>query len=226
MKTNLNVLLIMGMLTFGLLGGPAAQATVLNPSFENGCFDNWGESGPSFGADVLGVGGCGGSLSLNGFPTDGNKFGRIYSGSNTTISQGAFGSVFQQVDLTSIGSIMFDASLERFASGGEQNSWDSNYEAGFFIDGSAVWTASTFAAGNYLDRSIDTSALTGLHNIAFRNTRTGATGFSDGSNWFMFDNLRTVPADDGVTVPEPASIGILAFSLGGLVFMRRRRFKV
>jgi hypothetical protein len=217
MKVNSTFILLAVAVTLNVLVGSAAQAvTITNPSFETGCLDDWTTSEVKFGADVLGDANCGGSLTLNGFPTDGSKFGRIYSGSNSDFVTGQFGSVGQQVDFTSISAVIFDASLERFASGGEQNSWDSNFQAGFFIDGVAMWTKSTFSGSNYLDQFIDTSSFTGMRTIEFRNTRIGPDGFAEGSNWFLFDNLRTV------VIPEPTTFALTAIGLLSLGMIGRR----
>lgn len=181
-----------------------ANATILNPSFEG--TTNWALSSSGvFGPDSI-------SSSVSGFPTAGSFFGRVYSGSGSAISSGEFGQWSQSVDFTNIGSITFDAKLVEFQRTSGTPAFMSFLEAVVRVDGNSLWTGNSL--GQFLDQTIDTSAITGVVNLDFRlqaiadsndeNTVNGAI-----SDWFVFDNIRVVE------VPEQSTVS-LAF-LAGLI---------
>lgn len=177
-------------------------ATILNPSFEgtsNWTLSNSGIFGPSTG-----------SSSVAGFPTAGSSYGRVYSGSGSTISTGEFGQWSQSLDFTTIGSITFDAKLVEFQRTSGTPVFMSFLEAVVRVDGSELWTGN--ALGTYLNQTIDTSLITGIVDLDFRlqaiadsNDENTVNGFI--SDWFVFDNIRETE------IPEPSAAALAALGL-------------
>lgn len=212
-------LLIMGTTTVN-------GAAILNPSFEDA-----GPPTPS-GPDFSGISNANWStsISVSGIwgiqrntsalaklilPPDGNAVGVIYRrGNASSIASGDFAFLFQSVDLTDVLSISFDAALNQVNNSARRGTWSSSLEAQFVIDGISYWSQSQ--AGLYFSQQIDTSSLTGLHDIGFRIVATSNDSDLTGSDWFLFDNLVTT------TIPEPSSTMALILG-GGLFFLNRRR---
>jgi formylglycine-generating enzyme required for sulfatase activity len=190
--------------TLWLIPG-VASAAILNPSFEG--TSNWTLSGS--------IGGQGtGSSSVTGFPTDGSFYGRVYSGSGSDISAGAFGEWTQSVDFTLIDAITFDATLVEFQRTSGTPTWMSFLEAVVQIGGTTLWTGNSL--GTFLDQTIDTSGISGVATLTFRleaiadsNNENTVNGYI--SDWFVFDNIRVTEATasaveiDWVTVGDPGN---------------------
>jgi len=199
-------------LVVGVAAPLAASASpIANPSFEiyGDAFDEldgWtsGGSGP-FSVDHS-------TFAVNGLPTDGTATGFKAGGGG--LAAGEYGSASQVVDLTGIDTITFDASLDQFASGTEQDDWTPVLEAGFVANGVYLWTA--YDDGSYIDQTADVSFLTGAHTIEFRLRAVTGTGAYAASDWLQFDNLRVTEA-----VPEPSTALLLATTLAGLAAARR-----
>jgi hypothetical protein len=185
-------------------------AQIVNPSFEVGgasLLPGWTET-------LAGAFGTGATeVPVNGIPSDGVRAGRIYQFGTESVTAGGYASLSQVVDLSLINSITFDASLDEIVFSSETDQWASALEAVFMIDGVDYWTANT--AGAYLDQTVDTSSLTGLHTIEFRNRAVTTADLTGISAWFMFDNMVAV-------VPEPTTATLLSLGLAGLAVARRR----
>lgn len=188
-------------------GEQSRAATILNPSFDE----------PLNGTPIrdwlfLRDGGWGSGREdalVNGLPTDGTYSGRVYSWADRTMLLGDYGSVTQVVNLLGVDSITFDASLDQFSNGSEQDAWSPVLLASFRINGVEYWSSNT--AGGYFDQTVDTSSLTGSHTLEFRVEAVTA-GLAVGSNWFLFDNMR-------INVPEPSSLTLATL---GCFWMARR----
>lgn len=186
----------------------AAEAAITDPSFEGS--GGWvADNNGAFTAERYDT------MSVNGLPTDGTQYGRIYSIYQSSFVAGQFGEFSQEVDLTGVSTLIFDAALDSF-DGSEQNAWNTQFEATFRIGSDTEWSANTH--GEFDDVTIDVSGLTGLHTIAFRNTAL-TDGYARASNWFMFDNLRT----SANPVPLPAGLLLMLPGLVGLGLLGRRR---
>lgn len=200
-------------------------AVILNPSFES--------AGPltPMGPDFSGVSIADWSTSVNAsgiwgihqntaalakriLTPDGNAIGVIYRRITATdTTSGDFAILFQSVDLTDVLSISFDAALNQVNNSVPQGTWTGSLEAQFVINGVPYWSQSQ--AGSYFNQRIDTSSLTGVHDIGFRIAATSdATGLT-GSDWFLFDNLNVTP------IPEPSATMVLL--LAGVCFLASRR---
>jgi hypothetical protein len=116
----------------------------------------------------------------------------------------------QSVDLTGIDAILFDAQLSVHVDG----AWENFLEADFYIDSVKKWSNQTI--GTYLDQSIDTTGLIGMHTLEI-SLNAIAPGFGNGRSacWYEFDNVRSVPA-----VPEPSSIAMVLSGIFTLLFGR------
>lgn len=187
------------------LGASAQAAVIQNGSFDGRSLSGWSldGNGSLFGRNVeyWGVG-----------SVPAGEAARIYSFNTFSFNSGDFASLYQDVDLTGIDSIGFDAELKGCC---------GNYvgfEASFSIGGTSYWSAKS--SGVYSSISIDVSGLSGIHRISFANEAIFTGTFS--SHWFLFDDV--VAIGDGVSpVPLPAS-GLLLFgALGGFGFLRRKR---
>ena len=201
-------------LTLLLSGVAGATAMpIANASFEDG-LNGWTHAAVGrFGRDTV--------TGLHGLPTDGQRSGRIYSLVNSGFSVGQYGSIGQAIDLTGIDSLIFDAALDS-AQGRMLHQFSPILEAALLIDGITLWRTSQW--GGHFNQSVDTSGLSGVHTVEFRNqvVRNGSSG---PSNWFMFDNLRATPGPHDIrtaSVPVPAPLVLIGFGLVALWRLRRQ----
>lgn len=204
----------------------ANGAIILNPSFEVG--GPLTPPGPDFSgvsiadwntdisaSGIWGIHQNSATLAKLILPPDGNAVGVIYRrGSATSVTTGNFAILYQSVDLTDVLSISFDAALDQARDSVRQGAWTGSLEAQFVIDGNPYWSRSQ--VGSYFDQIIDTSSLTGVHEIGFRLVVVSDVSELTGSDWFVFDNLSTI------SVPEPSAVMVLIFS-GALMLLNRRR---
>lgn len=156
------------------------------PSFESASC--WIESvSGSFGVDTI-------SASFAGLPTNGSSAGRVFSGSGSTISGGQFGQMSQEIDLSTISSIIFDAGILTLlqSPSGQTNTLMSFLQAQVLINSSIVWSSNS--GGTFLDQTIDTTDYCGTRTLKFK---LAAISDSNGENtprisssWYLFDNLR------------------------------------
>jgi hypothetical protein len=161
-----------------------AFAAISNPSFEDDgeIFNFTSTRFPLGWGGVLGAGGLRGKTATFGM-TDGAFAAQLYI-SVTGASPGSSPvRLTQSLDLTGIDVIAFDAQLLA------ESGWNPLVVASFRIDGALQWSRT--ANGFYQDQSIDTSALTGVHEIEFRLSTTDSGPGTGGHNFFI-DHLREI----------------------------------
>jgi hypothetical protein len=125
----------------------------------------------------------------------------MWSADEWDVTAGEYLSVYQPVDLTEQTEVLFDTMLF------SPVDWNNFVEAQFAVDNVVLWTED--AAGTYLDKSVDISGLTGIHNIELRMMVVESGAFD--SQWILWDNVRIIP--------EPTTLILI---LGSLPLLRKR----
>jgi hypothetical protein len=181
--------------------GPVSEVfgRIKNPSFENG------DPSPSdWVLHTVGNYNQGNYESSSyGMPTKGAKYQCIWTWNDHALKAGDYCGISQNVDLTGLATIKFDASLSA------PSGWKDKVKAEVLIDGISKWTGTL--GGRYTDQVIDVSAYTGIHTLELRNKVLVAAA-SCTSQWVMFDNLCTYSGGPQlVSIPvAPASSGSFA----------------
>jgi len=201
---------------FVLVGASVCPAQIQNPSFEM-TYDGlpwprplptgWGEmrtDHPSFN-----------SLCTDLWSTDGELSAGLHSRINFTVSRGNYQSFGQWVDLTDIGSIVFDVRLAAYPAGEF-----ANFEASLVVSipylgvpPVALWQQAV--GGVYLNQQVDVSHLSGWYFLEIRNTAQVAGKFPL-AYWTQWDNFRFA---EGTATVIPALVhlepGTLNLNSGG-----------
>jgi len=185
----------------GWSGVCAAQ--VLNPSFEATYLGTpyprllpqywWHVDHPSFN-----------SYCTDLWSTDGALSAALLSRGGKAVSPGNHESFYQLVDLTGIGSIVFDVQLTADPAGAFEH-----FEASFLIDGVPVWSEE--AEGIYYDQQVSGLGLSGWHFIEMRITALDAGVFTT-TYWTLWDNLRLV--EGPATIPAVIDLDPGTLNLG------------
>jgi len=116
-------------------------------------------------------------------PTNGSYFTLLFSHHNQAHLVGDTARLTQNVELTGLSKVTFDAKLNPPAG----STWVNAVRGEVRIDGQSVWSRT--AQGDYLNQSIDVSSLSGVHEIELRNEVVVAGTYN--SQWVVFDNFRT-----------------------------------
>jgi hypothetical protein len=181
--------------------GPVSEVfgRIKNPSFENG------DPSPSdWVVHTVGNYNQGNyETGSYGMPTSGAKYQCIWTWNDRAINAGDYCGISQNVDLTGLATIKFDASLSA------PSGWKDKVKAEVLIDGISMWIQTV--GGRYTDQVIDVSAYTGVHTLELRN-KVLVPAASCGSQWVMFDNLRTYSGG-----PQTVSVAVAPTSSGSFV---------
>jgi hypothetical protein len=188
-----------------------ANALIKNPSFEDGLND-WTINGVgSFGYNESPV-----------FATDGSYTARLYSFTSCansgcgffSFNTGDYVGLSQSFDMSTVSAILFDSFLDNAPPYPDNYSvYQPFMTAAAYIDSTMVWGSQTL--GQFLDISIDTSSLTGIHELEFRIEAIGS-GSDYKSDYFYIDNIRL----DVTDVPEPSILSLLGIGLLGIILSR------
>jgi hypothetical protein len=127
-----------------------------------------------------------------GWYSSGDSALYLYTFNNQSITAGAYRGYQQDVDLTNVDTIVFDAYFEN----------GTHVDQQVLIDGSVVWSKS--APGTYLDQTIDVSAYSGVHTVQFE-LYVATSGTSVPSEHLDFDNIRTTSSGGSVCCPTTIS---------------------
>jgi hypothetical protein len=117
--------------------------------------------------------------------TENQRCAGVFSRTSRPVTAGSYQGIWQDVDLTGIASIVFDARLAAY--GSTTLTTFDNCEASLLVDDVPLWTRT--ADGTYLNQQVDVSRLPGLHRVELRNTAR-VTGQFDVAYWTQWDNLR------------------------------------
>jgi len=158
-------------------------AAIMNPSFETTYAglpwprplpQNWWHADhPSFN-----------SYCTNMWATEGMLSTGLFSRIGKSFTPGVYQSFYQYVDLTGVGSIVFDVRLAAYPSGTFEH-----FEASLLVDGVPLWTKRE--GGVYLNQQGNLGARAGWHRLEIRTTALDAGTFSL-AYWTQWDNLRLV----------------------------------
>jgi len=124
------------------------------------------------------------SYCTNLWATDGTLSTGLFSRINKTFLPGNYQSFHQFVDLTGIGSIVFDVRLAACPSGTFEH-----FEAVFLVDGAPLWTKRE--GGVHLNQQVNVPNMAGWHRIEIRLTALDNGPFTL-AYWTQWDNLRLV----------------------------------
>jgi hypothetical protein len=177
---------------------------IANPSFEeNGVatIDLEEESILGWNADFdVGFGGGIGSCcaSFAGVITEGLEGAGLEWLRGQTSPAGR-ATLWQDVDLTTADSLLFDYRLES-----SSTPFPSMVQAAFYIDDSMHWSSQTRGPTSTVE--IDTSGLTGVHRLEFRLEKATNEITRSLRVGFYFDNLRITPLEPPVNLPQFADL--------------------
>lgn len=167
-----------------VLAGPSVCAAgVLNPSFEASYIGTpyprqlpsnwWHADHPSFN-----------SKCTDQWTTDGSLSAGLYSLANKPINPGNFESFYQFVDLTGIGSIVFDVRLAANPAGVFEH-----FQAVLLVDGVPLWTQTQ--GGVHLGQRVNVQNMAGGHRLEMRIVALEGGAFPL-TYWAQWDNIRLV----------------------------------
>jgi len=162
------------------------QAQIRNPGFEsawskyslpyNACYPHsWSRSTPRPGF-ALGT--------TEDWSSEGARAARIYGCWGQVVTAGDYMSFHQDVDLTGIGGIVFDARLAAFPWGQFKD-----FEAALLVEGQVLWSGT--AHGEYRAVKVDMSRFSGRCRVELRCTALVST-ILDTSCWVLWDNLEAI----------------------------------
>jgi hypothetical protein len=160
-------------------------AAVPNPSFETYYLGTpyprqlptswWHTDHPSFNSKCTGQ-----------WSTDGILSAGLYSLVNKPINPGNFEGFHQFVDLSGIGSIVFDVRLAAYPEGNFEH-----FTAMLLVDNEPMWSKT--AGGVYLNQQVKVQNKTGYHRVELRITAADA-GMFPLAYWTQWDNIRLIEA--------------------------------
>jgi len=175
------------------------QAQIANPGFENARSQNslpYGACYPySWSQTTTRLGFALGTTE--DWSTEGVRSARIYGCYNQAVTAGDSMGFYQDMDLTKISRIVFDARLAAFPSGLFQD-----FEAVFLVDDQVLWSQTE--DGLYEDVEVDVSRFSGRCRVELRCQALVSTTRLGAAYHTQWDNLRTI---EGPTFIE-ASIDI------------------
>jgi len=135
-------------------------------------------------------------------------FSRLSSVSRSySFKIGDYQNFMQVVDLTGIGSIVFDARLAALPSGAFEH-----FEASFLVDGVPLWKQT--GDGVYTDQKVNVSHLAGWHRIEIRNMALDSGTF-DTAYWTLWDNVRLVEGSQTIKATITLTPSTLSLASNG-----------
>lgn len=161
---------------------PRYWARIDHPSFNSYCASMWSTDG-QFSASLF------------------SRLSNIYKSYN--FEPGDCQSFLQYVDLTGIGSIVFDVRLAALPSGVFKH-----FEASLLVGGVPLWKQT--GDGVHPNQKVNVSHLAGWHLIEIRNTAL-ESGTFDAAYWTQWDNLRLVEGSETIEATitlEPATLSL------------------
>jgi hypothetical protein len=124
------------------------------------------------------------SYCTNLWATDGSLSAGLFSRVGKTFVPGNNQSFYQFVDLTGIGSIVFDVRLAALPAGAFEH-----FEASLLVDGVPLWTKGE--SGVYHDQQVSVGGMASWHRVEFRLTARDGGSFPL-AYWTQWDNFRMV----------------------------------
>jgi hypothetical protein len=115
---------------------------------------------------------------------DGVLSAGLFSRIGKSFTPSAYQSFYQFVNLTGVGSIVFDVRLAAYPSGTYEH-----FEASLLVDGVPLWTKKE--GGIYTNQKVNVGARAGWHRLEIRTTAVDAGTFSL-AYWSQWDNVRLV----------------------------------
>jgi len=166
-----------------------SAADIVNGSFEQYySVTPWPDTVPSYwrlrNLDHTGFG----SQVTTVWKTDGLRAGGLFSRYGRSFTAGDYQSIYQVIDLTGIGRIVFDVRLAVY-SATVPTDFGSFFEAELIVDNVPLWTQTS--AGTYLNQEVNVSGRSGFHQVELRMTaKTGGQVYA--ACWTQWDNLRLI----------------------------------
>ena len=163
------------------------QGQIANPGFEDArsehslpyyaCYPNFWSRTPTRPGFALGT--------SEDWSTEGVRSARIYGCYNQAVTAGDYMGFYQNVNLTEISSIVFDARLAAFPSGLFQD-----FEAVFLVEDQVLWSQTE--DGLYEDVAVDVSGFSGWCRVELRCQALVSTTHLGAAYHTQWDNLRTI----------------------------------